>query len=165
MTSRCTGDVGLSWGKWWVLAGLKCHPFSIWNIRKWILFLLPWQQMLCVCLIPAHLIFFVSSMQMVQAKGGPCLRAAPKWLLARTGWVKWRKIKASGRHILKLRSTLLQNTFHSKLQKLKCFGHLKLNLTKTCVHTVGINFELSQLWTRWPSWYLPYVAVVLCGML
>lgn len=31
----------------------------------------------CVC-IPAYLIFFVSSMQIGQAKGGPCLRAALK---------------------------------------------------------------------------------------
>ena len=152
MTSRSTGNVSLSWGKWWVLAGLKCHPFFIWNIRKsscscclgsrcWV----------CVCIL-AHLIFFVSSRQIGQAKGGPCLRAALKQLLARTGGMKWTKIKATRRHILNLRSTLLQNTFHSKLKNLKCFGHLKLNLTKkNCVHTVGIDFKLSQLWTRWPN--------------
>lgn len=96
--------------------------------------------------------FFVSSMQIGQAKGGPRLRATLKQQLARMGWIRWRKTKASRRHIPKLRSTLLQDTFHSKLQKLKCFGHLKLNLTKSCVHTVGINFKLSQLWTRWPGW-------------
>lgn len=80
----------------------------------------------CVC-IPAFLIFFVSSMQIGQAKGGLCLRAALKQLLAGTGWIKWRKIKASRRYILILRSTLLQGTFHHKLKKLICFGHLKLN--------------------------------------